>query len=389
MRFLLILVLIALAGVGGWFVRVQYENRLQSEVANEEVVTSTASAPTPKTVRGIGKLEPLSGIYKIYAPQGERIDSLYGRTIGDPVNVGDAIVKLAGLEMRQLELDLANARMQDATNQLGYENSKAEKKKEAAQLAIAEAESIRDQIEAKGKGVELLKMQLDATRQQLQRLQNLKANSLTTKMIGQTDIEKQKLLIAQLNSKIQQAEDEIRLGFATAERAEQAARVELTAIEEAIENSYNSVPGNSIQAAIDAAKKAVELSEIKSPVKGRVLDIVVRPGDTATTQPVLLLGDTEQMVCIAEINDVSFRYVKNGAKVTISSVALESTITGEVLSRGVMIGPPSMKDPNPFASVDRTTGRVVIKLDDSSIAQDFVNLHVDVEIGLASEPDVQ
>ena len=95
------------------------------------------------------------------------------------------------------------------------------------------------------------------------------------------------------------------------------------------------------------------------------------------------------MVCIAEINDVSFRYVKNGAKVTISSVALESTITGEVLSRGVMIGPPSMKDPNPFASVDRTTGRVVIKLDDSSIAQDFVNLQVDVEIGLASEPDVQ
>ena len=389
MRYLLIFVLVSLAGLGGWFFRIQYENRIQAQTASEDIQNPTNEVRPPETIRGIGKLEPESGIFKVYAPQGERVDSLYGREIGDQVEAGEAVVKLAGLEVRKLELDLANARQQDAANKLSYENSKGEKKKEAAQLAIEEANSIHDQIDTKSKSVELLESQLQASQQQLQRLENLRSNYLTSNMIGQTDIEKQKLLIKQLQTKISEANNEIRLGKEKADRAEQVAKIELQAIELAIENSSASVPVNSLDAAIAAAEKAVELSQIKSPAKGRILDIAVRPGDTATTQPVLLIGDTDEMICVAEINDVSYRYVNVGAKAKISSIALESTITGEVISRGVMIGPPSMKDPNPFAGVDRKTGRVVIKLDESSVAKDFVNLQVDVEIDLLPASDIQ
>ena len=363
--------------------RTQYERRLEAE-ANQENIATPVEVPRPTTIRGIGKLEPHSGIFKIYAPQGQRVDSLYGLKVGDLVEPGQKIVKLSSLELRELELKLANAKKLDAERQLRYENTKGEKKKEAAQLAVAEASSIRDQIQSKSKSVDLLRQQLEAANQQYARLQNLKSNQLTMSMIGQTDLEKQRLLIEQLDSKIEQAEDEIRLGNQQADRAVKAAQVELEAIETALVDAHDAIPGETLNSAIAAAEKGVELSEIESPVKGHVLDLVMRPGDTATNQPVMLLGDTNQMVCVAEINDVNFRYVEKGVKATISSIALDQPITGEVISRGIMIGPPSMKDPNPFASVDRKTGKVVIKLDDNSVAKNFVNLQVEVEINLAN-----
>ena len=126
------------------------------------------------------------------------------------------------------------------------------------------------------------------------------------------------------------------------------------------------------------------MTEIRSPVAANILDIVVRTGDTATNQPVMLLGNTETMVCVAEINEAKMPDVRVQSRATISSPAFDQPLTGTVISKGVMIGPPSMTDPNPFASVDRKTGQVVIELDSNTPARDFVNLQVEVEIETTS-----
>jgi hypothetical protein len=47
-----------------------------------------------------------------------------------------------------------------------------------------------------------------------------------------------------------------------------------------------------------------------------------------------------------------------------------------------------MKDPNPFASVDRKTGKVVIEIDDVAAASHFINLQVDVVIDTGNNTDV-
>ena len=69
----------------------------------------------------------------------------------------------------------------------------------------------------------------------------------------------------------------------------------------------------------------------------------------------------------------------------LTSSALEQDLTGVVSSKGIMIAPPSMQDPNPFASVDRKTGRVIIALDDNQAAKNLINLQVDVEIKIGND----
>ena len=87
----------------------------------------------------------------------------------------------------------------------------------------------------------------------LQQLQNLKSNPATSRLIGQTEIDKQKLVVRQLETKIRQSEDEIRLAKDKIERAERAAAIDIERIEALLNES--ALPLNSLSAAIDAANK--------------------------------------------------------------------------------------------------------------------------------------
>ena len=385
MRNALTIFLILAAAVGGWFVGTK--NTPLSAPTETSVEVAEPSLATKTPVRGIGKLEPHSGVLKIMAPVGQRIESLYDLQIGDSVDIDQPIVKLAGRERAELELKLALAKQEDARKKESFEKSQGMLQKQAAELALAEAKSGADEVESKGTGIELLKAQLRTADSTLQNLRNLKSNPATRRLVGQSDIDKQQLLVQQIETKIAQSEDEIRLANQKIERAQQAAQLDIDRVESLLSNS--ALPENSMNAAIEAAEKAVEMLEIKSPIDGAVLDVVVRPGDTATNQPVMLIGDTTSMVCVAEINDSGMLKVEVGTSATITSSAFESPLTGTVISKGVMIGPPSMKDPNPFASVDRKAGQVVIALDTSDVAASFVNLQVDVEIKAAGATAVR
>ena len=153
----------------------------------------------------------------------------------------------------------------------------------------------------------------------------------------------------------------------------------------AITNAEKATPLESLNAAVEMAQRAYDMTEIRSPIEnGTILDLIVREGDSVTTQPVMVLGDTTQMHCVVEINDIFLNMIQlqEGRKLRarITSTALKKPLLGTVISKGVMIGPPSLKDPNPFASVDRRTGTVTILLDDPETAAKFVNLQVEAEI---------
>ena len=376
MRNALTILLIVAAAAGGWYFGTQYMNQPESaETRPDDIITE----PIPETaIRGIGKLEPQSGVLKIMAPVGQRVESLFDLEIGSTVEVDQPIVKLAGTEKAELELQIAVAKKADAEKKESVEKAQGRLQRQAAELALEEASSRRKELTSKSKGIDLLRAQLEKANEMLESLQNLKANPATQRLIGQADIDKQQLVVQQLETRIAQSEDEIRLAEEKIARAEQAAELDIARLDSMLNES--ALPEQSIDAAIDAATKALEMLEIKAPIAGTVLDIVVRPGDTATNQPVMLIGDTSKMVCVAEINDSSWTEVQIGASATLTSIAIATPLTGKVVSKGVMIGPPSMKDPNPFASVDRKTGRVVIELDDSQTARQFVNLQVDVAI---------
>ncbi len=306
--------------------------------------------------------------------------------IGDPVQKDQPLFVVSGRTLREMELQMAEARRADAENQLQFEKSQGRLKKQAAQLALQETQAARRKIDSQRTGLTLLREQHDAAASQLNRLQSVRENELTRKLVGVADIERQRLLVSQLETQIGQAEVEIEMALNQANRAEQAAKIDLDTIGFVVKQSGLGVPKKSLDKAIEAAQEAWEMTEISSPVAATILDIVVRTGDTATNQPVMLLGNTETMVCVAEINEAKMTDVKDQARATISSPAFDLPLTGTVISKGVMIGPPSMTDPNPFASVDRKTGQVVIQLDSNIPAKHFVNLQVEVEIETTTSP---
>ena len=108
-----------------------------------------------------------------------------------------------------------------------------------------------------------------------------------------------------------------------------------------------------------------------------------------TNKPVMVIGDTSEMHCVAEVSDQFLHLieVKEGSrlKATISASALPQPLTGTVVSKGVMIGAASLSDPNPFGKVDRRTGNVTIKLDNADAAKKLVNLQVNVEIKINND----
>lgn len=76
---------------------------------------------------------------------------------------------------------------------------------------------------------------------------------------------------------------------------------------------------------------------LKAPIRGRVLQIFIRQGETIGTQPVLTIGNTEHMQAVAEVYETDIRLVRVGQRATASSPALTNVLTGTVIHIGSTI----------------------------------------------------
>ncbi len=391
--FLTILIIAALAGSGYY---ASTMSKLQpGETAEAATETQTTTVPSEEQVVGDvihcqGKLEPASGLINIVAPVGSRISRLIDVPVGGTVAEGDVLVTLQSREIRQQELKLAQARRTDAISNADFEKDQARYKLSSAKLAAEEAGAADEKIATEKQKIKLLQRQCESSERLLNRLRSLRSNPATQDLLNQTDLEKQQLVVEQLRMQIEQANLTVELSKKSAARAKQAAENSVRTIESSLENSEKAVPMTTLDAAVEMAQAALDMTEVKSPIKNAtILDIIVREGDSVTNKPVMVIGDTSEMHCVAEVGDQFLHLIdleKNPNIVAkISASALPKDLTGVIVSKGVMIGAASLSDPNPFGKVDRRTGNVTIKLDDPSAAAQLVNLQVNVEIEIQKD----
>jgi len=121
-------------------------------------------------------------------------------------------------------------------------------------------------------------------------------------------------------------------------------------------------------------------SVVRAPVDGRVIDIIVRPGELIGEAGILELAQVSQMKAIAEVYETDIRRVKTGQRATISSAALESELTGTVESIRQKVQKQDQIGTDPAARKDARIVEVTIALDDSAPAAGLTNLQVDVVI---------
>ena len=121
-------------------------------------------------------------------------------------------------------------------------------------------------------------------------------------------------------------------------------------------------------------------SFVRAPVDGRVIDIMVRPGELIGEAGILELAQVDQMKAIAEVYETDIRRVKTGQRATIGSAALEDELTGTVESIRHKVQKQDEIGTDPAARKDARIVEVTIALDDSGPAAGLTNLQVDVVI---------
>ena len=402
MRTLLTILLVAVLAIGGYVASSYSGSKSATNTDDSATTESSINGSTQNTkpislisdtIRCQGTLKPASGLINIVAPIGSRIASLANVPVGATVKKGDLLVTLQSREIREQDLKLAMARRADTLSKAEFESDQAQYKLSSAKLAVEEAKASEEKIAASKQKIKLLSTQLSTGESLLGRLDSLRNNPATHDLLNQTDLDKQRLLVEQLQLQIEHANLEIELAKKSSRRAQQAAENTVYTIESSLQNSDKAVPMTTLDAAVEMAQLALDMTEIRSPIdNATILDIIVREGDSVTNKPVMVIGDTSEMYCVAEVSDQFLHLIDVGddgdngkLRATINASALPQPLEGTVISKGVMIGAASLSDPNPFGKVDRRTGNVTIRLDNSDAAKQLVNLQVNVEIKVKND----
>ncbi len=121
-------------------------------------------------------------------------------------------------------------------------------------------------------------------------------------------------------------------------------------------------------------------SRIQAPFDGRVLDIIVRPGELIREEGILELGRVDRMFAIAEVYETDIRRVRVGQSATVSSPAFDGEVNGTVRRIRQKVEKQDEIGTDPAARKDARIIEVAIELDDSGPVASLTNLQVDVLI---------
>jgi HlyD family secretion protein len=134
------------------------------------------------------------------------------------------------------------------------------------------------------------------------------------------------------------------------------------------------------RAGLLGAEADLELSIVRSPLDGQVLEIHAREGERVGTEGVAELARTSAMYAVAEVYETDIGRVRVGQRARVTSPALAGVLAGEVERIGLKIGKKDVLSTDPVADADARVVEVEIRLARPELAAALTNLRVDVVI---------
>ncbi len=334
-----------------------------------------------RNVHAQGRLEPASGVINLAALPGERVAMVVAKE-GQEYDQDAVLLELESKQLYQVEYDLAKQRTSSGGEIYKVELALADARLKAAQLGLQQAALKQQEVLGQSRELVLGESQADQTKIDLERLQGLANNPRTDPFISKQQVEHQELLQEKAYSDWEMGKTNFDLAKQTAEVAVSVAEnnVEMAALAIRQINASNPQAANLL--AEGAAERRLNSSDVRAPIAGRVLRIMVRQGERAANAPVIQFADTRNMICKAEVYDSMRQFIRVGDPVDLTSPAIHRTLTGKVRKIGVIVGDPDFPNPNPLARQDRHTVQVEIELDPAAQAdaREYIHLLVDVVI---------
>lgn len=139
------------------------------------------------------------------------------------------------------------------------------------------------------------------------------------------------------------------------------------------------------RANLERAKADFDLSTVRAPIDGRILEIHAREGERVGMDGVADMGATQAMYAVAEVYETDIARVRVGQRAQVRSPALPRPLDGVVERIGLEIDKKDVLSTDPVADADARVVEVHIRLDDSATAATLTNLRVAVEIEARGE----
>jgi HlyD family secretion protein len=133
----------------------------------------------------------------------------------------------------------------------------------------------------------------------------------------------------------------------------------------------------------DVARKAADRTQIRSPIRGRVLRVHSHAGERIGDRGVLELGDVIRMHAVAEVYEADVPRVSLGMRATASVKSTGIVLRGAVVKIEPLVGRKVALDNDPVTDTDARVVEVRVELDaeDSIRVAALTNARVEIVIG--------
>jgi HlyD family secretion protein len=336
-------------------------------------------------VAALGRVEPRSEIINLGAgTPADRLDSL-SVARGDMVKRGQPLGYLAGYAEQMAEHEFISAQLDEAKRKLAAQIDLDQLRISAAELKLRQVseimpsrvsaqESIVASLEAAfGNDKEILSAQL-ALAEKGATTQRLRDNQ-------QTAVERDKADLSGAQAKLNELRHQFELDRADAE-------IQLAQARAGLERDKAEIPVVSLERQLGLTEARARKLTLSAPVDGRILNIMVRPGEQVGSNAVLTMGDTSVMRVVAEVYETDIGRVQIGQSARVSSRALAQPVNGKVVQIGNMVFKNDVLNVDPAARADARVVEVWIELDDARTTDRLTNLTVDVMISGTVEAEV-
>lgn len=374
---------VAVVGLSQW----RLLSGLLGQIPVHSAPTPLVETISPTRVGALGRIEPASEILDIDAAAGDRVLILLAEE-GQRVKQGDELAHLDGHDIAVAEKQEISSLLDEARVRTKATSEYHRALVHLSELKLKTAEIIEPiRIELQRTRVRSLEVEHQLAETEFQRIEKLHANGTVSKEEfdrKQTEQVKMHSLLIGARLNLSELEANHKLLIESA----QAGLVEAKA---ALDVSLTAIPVRSLESKLELAEAKVQRTIIRAPIAGQVLKVLTHSGERIGKDPILKLGDTDEMHVVAEVYETDVARVRVGQRARITSSALAEPLTGSVIQIGWMIYKNDVLNVDPAADADARVVEVRIRLDDCQKVAGLTNLQVDVLIDMSetSKPNAQ
>lgn len=374
-------------------------------------------------VSALGRIEPQGEIIKVAANpsmSGAKVKSLLVLE-GSVIKKDDVIAitsdydtKKAELNSAQKDLEVAQANLaiikagakegeinaQKSTIERLNAQLMAQKEVDRAKITRLQAQLLAEKKERQAT-IERIQAELNNAQSELSRYQELVKEGV----ISQSDFETRELTVETTKKRYQESEGSYQKTVTTIteeiKEIEALALQNINTLTKQVKEAQARLEEISEIRKVDVAKAEAEvqkamsmvaqatvefnLTQIKAPNDGQVIDIKAYEGETIdNAEGVIEMANTQQMLIIAEVYESDISKLKLGQKAIIKSEnnSFPNSITGNVVHIGSKIGKKDVLETDPAASVDARVVEVKIAVNpqDNNIINNLIYSQVLVQI---------